>query len=145
MDSLQKKMQNSIRTHAFRLKPNEDLYDSILSFAKNNKIKAGSIQTCVGSLKVVNIRLANASKSKHLTECFEICSLVGTLCESGLHLHISLSDSNGNMLGGHVLPGCKIYTTAEIVILELCDLLFTREMDAETGFKELIVTNKEKQ
>jgi predicted DNA-binding protein with PD1-like motif len=71
--------------------------------------------------------------------------LVGTLCESGLHLHISLSDSNGNMLGGHVLPGCKIYTTAEIVILELCDLLFTREMDAETGFKELIVTNKEKQ
>ena len=29
------------------------------------------------------------------------------------HLHIAVADSAGNVVGGHLMDGCFIYTTAE--------------------------------
>ena len=47
----------------------------------------------------------------------------------GNHVHISLSDEKGNMIGGH-LPlednECLIYTTAEVVFLQHVDSIFVR-------------------
>lgn len=54
-----------------------------------------------------------------------------------MHLHISISDSTGKTIGGHLVEGCQIYTTAEIVIGEARGLIFSREKDAETGYQEL--------
>ena len=71
----------------------------------------------------------------------EIVSLVGTLSEGG-HLHASLSDVKGGVVGGHVMGDMVVFTTAEIVIGECCQLEFTREMDDKTGFKELSVHPK---
>jgi len=68
--------------------------------------------------------------------------LIGTLSAGGMHLHISISDSVGKVLGGHLLEGCMIHTTAEIVLLESLDLKFTREEDAQTGYKELRVSKR---
>lgn len=68
-------------------------------------------------------------------------SLVGTLSGDEGHLHISLSDAQGHMIGGHVIGGLYIFTTAEIVIGECSDLEFTREYDDSTGFKELVIKN----
>jgi predicted DNA-binding protein with PD1-like motif len=42
------------------------------------------------------------------------------------------------MRGGHVMPGCIVRTTAEIVLAPLPGWVFTREHDARTGFKELV-------
>lgn len=71
----------------------------------------------------------------------EIVSLVGTLADEG-HLHASLSDKDGHVVGGHVMGNMKVFTTAEVVIGN-CDMLsFTREMDEATGFDELVVTEK---
>ncbi len=134
-----------MKTHAFRLKPGEDLRSSIEGYTKKNNIKAGVILTCVGSLKQATIRMANAStleKNKQIlsfNKKFEIVSLVGTLSDKKCHLHISLSDGNGKVIGGHLKKGCIIYTTAEIVIGELPELEFTRETDESTGFVELVV------
>jgi len=72
---------------------------------------------------------------------FEIVSLVGTLSGDNGHLHISLSDAHGHMIGGHVIGGLYIFTTAEIVIGECVDLKFTREHDDFTGFHELVINN----
>lgn len=75
-------------------------------------------------------------KGKH-----EIVSLVGTLADEG-HLHASLSDKDGHVVGGHVMRNMKVHTTAEVVIGN-CDMLsFTREFDDETGFDELVVKEK---
>ena len=137
-----------MKTHAFRLKPNQDLRTSIEGYVRAHQIKAGAILTCVGSLKHATIRMANASaldKSNQIKEYnqkFEIVSLVGTLSDEKCHLHISLSDKNGNVVGGHLKKGCLIYTTAEIVIAELKNLTFTREQDEATGFVELVVDKK---
>jgi len=72
----------------------------------------------------------------------EIVSLVGTLSrESQPHLHISLSDETGKVIGGH-LPssgGAIVRTTAEVVLGASSDLVFTRKYDEETGFDELVV------
>ena len=96
--------------------------------------------TCVGSLTDVTLRLANQEGPAHYHGHFEIVSLVGTLSATGgAHLHLSVSDSTGRTLGGHLLDGCRVYTTAEIVLAELPALTFTREADPTFGYQELVV------
>jgi hypothetical protein len=48
----------------------------------------------------------------------EIVSLVGTLALDGDHLHIAVSDSTGRTIGGHLMEGSLVYTTAEIAVGE---------------------------
>lgn len=70
----------------------------------------------------------------------EILSLVGTLSGNDRgHLHASLGDSSGHVIGGHVIE-MQVYTTAEIVIGELPEAQFARLPDPETNCEELIVS-----
>ncbi len=126
-----------MKTYAIRLKPDQDLKEELTKFSKNKKIQAGIILTCVGSLKSATLRLADENVVKTFDEKFEIVSLVGTLSPDGNHIHISLSNKNGETIGGHLKEGCIIYTTAEIVISENDEFSFSREFDKQTGFKEL--------
>lgn len=127
--------------HAFRLKPGEDLKTAIENFVKAAKVKAGWIATCVGSLTEYNIRFANQEKAYCDKGHFEIVSLVGTVSVNGLHLHISLADSTGKTIGGHLMEGCTIYTTAEIVIGASESLEFIRAKDGTTPWAELQVNS----
>ena len=77
-----------------------------------------------------------------LDERFEIVSLTGTVSRHGAHLHMSLADYQGNVVGGHVMEGCEVFTTAEIVLGECSGHVFTRQRDDETGFDELVVTTR---
>lgn len=52
----------SLITHACRLKPGQDLKQSIDSIVKKEGIEAGWIATCVGSLTDYQIRFANQEK-----------------------------------------------------------------------------------
>ena len=122
---------------AIRLKPTEDLKESLKSFVQQNNIQSGFILTAVGSLQQATLRFANQNSSQVFKQKFEIVSLVGTLSTHGIHLHISLSDQNGKTIGGHLLEGCLIYTTAEIVIGTSEDFIFMRTLDEKTGYKEL--------
>jgi len=131
-----------VKAHAFRLKPKDDLKKSIIAFAEENKIMAGSISTCVGSLEQFHIRFANQKNGELKKGFFEIVSLTGTFSNSYCHLHISISDPLGNTVGGHLLDNNLIYTTAEIVVLELSDLEFKRELDPSYGFTELMVAKR---
>ena len=75
-------------------------------------------------------------------EHFEICSLVGTLSGEAGHLHIVLGKSDGTTLSGHVVGDCEIFTTAEVVIGDCQQAVFTRPHDQQTGFDELRVSRK---
>jgi len=46
-------------------------------------------------------------------------------------------------LGGHLQDGNIVRTTAELVIGELTDVSFSRLLDPETGYDELVVTPTE--
>lgn len=133
-----------------RLQPGDDLKQSLLAFAKNEKLTAGNIVTAVGSLDGINIRLASASAladSEYFNsdQKFEIVSLVGTMEynaheDTGYgHFHVSLADERGKVVGGHLMGGCTVYTTAEVVIMRIPELQYTRVMDDKSGYKELKV------
>jgi hypothetical protein len=131
-----------MKIFATRLKPNQDLKESLKSFVQKNNIQSGFILTAVGSLKQATLRFANRDNAQVFNERFEIVSLVGTLSIHGIHLHISLSDQNGKTIGGHLVDGCIIYTTAEIVIGVSEDFIFVRTVDETTGYKELEIQPK---
>ena len=135
----QKPIKSSLQCHALRLHPNEDLYKEIEKYIKKNKIEAGFIMTCVGSLQEINIRLANAKEFLVKKEHYEITSLVGCIsCNNRIHLHISISDEKGNCFGGHLGDkGNIVFTTAEIIIGELPEMNFTSEKDEISGWNEL--------
>lgn len=63
--------------------------------------------------------------------------MTGTLAESGLHIHLSIADAQGCVFGGHLMDQNLIFTTCELVILELPNVEFKRELDPATTFDEL--------
>lgn len=130
------------RSHAFRLLPGQDLEQGIRKFVSDHHIQAGWVATCVGSLTDYHIRFANALEGTRGSGHFEIVSLTGTLSQSGSHIHISISDSTGKTIGGHLLEGCTVYTTAEIVLTESKQYLFTREQDGTTPWEELQIKQR---
>jgi uncharacterized protein len=49
-----------------------------------------------------------------------------------------VSDGSGRTLGGHLAPGTIVRTTAELVVVELHGLRFSRHPDPATAFRELV-------
>ena len=139
-----KGMQSKMTTVTLRLRPKDDLKLKLEELVKRDGIKAACIITCVGSLDVAAIRFANLPETTLLPGKLEIVSLTGTLAESGLHIHISVSDSSGKTTGGHLQEGSLIYTTAEIVLGILPDVEFSRKTDPTYGYKELDVKARAK-
>jgi len=129
-----------MKTYTFRLKPDEDSFDSIETFVAERHIEAGCVVCSVGSLTHVTLRLANRDFHTEYTGRFEIVSLTGTVSVHGSHLHISISDGDGKTIGGHLVSGCKVYTTAEIVLAVFEDITYKREMlENDSGYEELAV------
>ncbi|MHC5858564.1 PPC domain-containing DNA-binding protein [Nostoc sp.] len=128
-----------MKVFAIRLKPHDDLRQSLKNFVKQEDIKAGFILSAIGSLEAAKIRFANQEVSTLLTGKFEIIALNGTISTTGVHLHIAISDREGKTTGGHLDDGCIIYTTAEIVIGASEKFTFNRTFDQQTGYQELEV------
>ena len=71
---------------------------------------------------------------------FEILTLAGSIAANGSHLHMSIADAQGRVLGGHAGLGCRVRTTAEILLALLPDWDLRREFDPATGYAELLAT-----
>src|SRR5215208_3385378 len=128
-----------MQNYTFRLKSGQDLFDSIEDFVKAKQVGAGCVLSGVGSLSHATLRLANREFTSEYEGPFEIVSLTGTISVHGSHLHISISDGDGRTRGGHFESGCKIYTTAEIVIAVFHDVIYKREFAEDSGYDELTV------
>lgn len=132
-----------MNNYTFRLKPGDDLFDSIGTFVQEKKIEAGCVLSGVGSLTHVVLRFANREHHSEYEGHFEIVSITGTVSIHGSHLHLSVSDGDGKTTGGHLVPGCKIYTTAEIVLAVFDDVIYKREFyENDSGYEELVVSKK---
>lgn len=132
-----------MNNYTFRLKPGYDLFESIEVFVRENNIEAGCVLSGVGSLTHAVLRLANRDFYSEYEGHFEIVSITGTVSIHGSHVHISISDGDGKTIGGHLVPGCKVYTTVEIVLAEFDNLCYKRELlVADSGYEELVVHKK---
>jgi uncharacterized protein len=128
-----------MRALVARLPPGADLKRELLALAARQRVGAGWVMTCVGSLGRVRLRLAGAAEHASLQGAFEIVALTGTLSRDGGHLHLSVADERGQTLGGHLAEGCVVRTTAEVVLGVDDRLLFSREPDPATGYDELVI------
>lgn len=128
-----------MRNYTFRLAPGQDLFNSIEMFVKERKIEAGCVLSGVGSLTDAVLRFADQEEHAEMFGHFEIVSITGTVSIYGSHLHISIADEQGRTTGGHLVPGCLIYTTAEIVIAAFEDVVYKREYADDSGYEELKV------
>ena len=124
--------------HCFRLTKGMDLKKEIEDYVIKNKI-TGVILSSVGCLSKLAIRLADGKTVVEDEQPYEIVSVMGTLSKDGVHLHISASDGEGKTIGGHLKNGCIVNTTAEIVLLEIKEVEFSREFDETTGYEELVI------
>jgi predicted DNA-binding protein with PD1-like motif len=141
-----------------RLSPGTDLLTGIACVCQERGIRAGSIASCIASLRrasfFVVVPMDNKtgggySDPRHLTEPVEIVSGQGSIGEEEngapfVHLHAALADSRGHAHGGHLIPGtCPILITSEIVILPLAGLRLVRTFDADAGMPVLKPTAME--
>lgn len=125
----------------FRLKPGQDLKKEIEKAAREKDIKAGVLLSIVGNLEKAALRMPGSTPENQTIKKwdgpFEIVSGTGTVSKDGCHIHVSLSDKSGNVIGGHLKEGCIVKYTAEIVIGIFDGVSYKRILDKETGFPEL--------
>lgn len=123
--------------HVLRLQPGEDVRATLERWAVEHHIAAACITSAVGSLTQAHIRYANRADGIITTQDLEVVSFSGTLAENGMHLHIAVADRNGTTFGGHVLAGCFVRTTLELVIMEVEGVRMQRSKDETTTYDEL--------
>lgn len=135
-------MTSSARFVALRLLPGDDLLAGLTACVAHQGIGAGWVAGVVGSLSQASLRFAGEPGSTRLEGPFEIIALSGTLDAERGHLHLSVADALGVMRGGHVMPGCIVRTTCELVVGELESLVFQREACPLSGYRELVVSSR---
>jgi predicted DNA-binding protein with PD1-like motif len=122
-----------------RLHPGADLRRALEAAVAEQECEAAFVVSGIGSLSVALLRLAGAADTLQLDGPLEVVTLAGSVAVNGSHLHASLSDAQGRALGGHLGYGCRVRTTAEVLLALLPQWRFSREADAATGFDELVV------
>ena len=128
-----------MKTYAVRLRRGADLLQSIEAFCAEHQIRAGVLLSGVGCVTKASIRDAGGVNIVSIDEAMEIVSLMGTVSEKRCHLHVSFAKEDLSVIGGHLVAGCMINTTCELVIGELRDYVYDVEFDEETGYDELII------
>eukprot|EP00549_Striatella_unipunctata_P007239 CAMPEP_0118713494 /NCGR_PEP_ID=MMETSP0800-20121206/25548_1 /TAXON_ID=210618 ORGANISM="Striatella unipunctata, Strain CCMP2910" /NCGR_SAMPLE_ID=MMETSP0800 /ASSEMBLY_ACC=CAM_ASM_000638 /LENGTH=861 /DNA_ID=CAMNT_0006618953 /DNA_START=223 /DNA_END=2808 /DNA_ORIENTATION=+ len=151
-----------LQAHCIRLPPGSDLVPALLGCARQAMAKVNSksaiVLTAVGSLEAVSLRMASACRTNNNNDTsnnhnqdiktwtnqrFEVVSLVGSFAPNDAkHLHMSVSDGEGNVYGGHLIAG-TVFTTLELVLGTIGGVTFSREHDIQTGYSELIVSKND--
>jgi predicted DNA-binding protein with PD1-like motif len=125
-----------------RLLPGDDLRRALEQAVAARGLSAAFVAVGIGSLRPARIRLAGAAEALEVDGDAELLTLSGTIAADGSHLHLSVSDARGRVLGGHAAYGCIVRTTAEVLLALLPDWHFTREPDSATGWSELVVRRR---
>ncbi len=129
-----------MKTVCRRLHRGDDLLLSIRTLCEREKIDAAVVLSAVGCVSRAVLRDAGGVNLRSVDEPCEIVSLNGTASRTRCHLHLALSREDLSVIGGHMMPGCIVNTTCELVLGVLEHMRFDVEQDAQTGYDELIFT-----
>ena len=125
---------------AVRLYRGQDLKYSIEDICKDYSTCV--VLSSVGCLSELKLRMAGGVDYMEDVNDYEILSLNGTVSCGKAHLHMCASNSDGECVGGHLVEGCIINTTCELVIGILEEYDSERAYDIDTGYKEIIFRSK---
>ncbi len=124
--------------HMGRFKKGSDLLLSINNFIMEQNIVSGRVEA-IGALSKAAVGYYDQIKLEYSTvninQAVEITSLSGNISiKDGspfTHCHITVADSKGMVMGGHLMEGCQIYAL-EFMIFSFEGEPFIRELDQET-------------
>jgi len=125
-----------------RLYEDEDLLENINLAANQSNVKTGML-TLIGTLKHATVGFYREGKYEtiHIDGPLEIVSCIGNISlkegKPFAHSHIALSDEKGEVKGGHVMQGCIIGATGELVLIEAKDFHLNRKLDEKTNLSLL--------
>jgi predicted DNA-binding protein with PD1-like motif len=128
-----------MQTLPLRLTPGSDLRRALEIAIGAQGCTAAFVLAGIGSLSKTQLRLAGARTPIQLDDDIEVLSLSGSVSAAASHLHMSIADTKGRVLGGHVAYGCVVRTTAEVLVCLLPEWDFHRAPDAVTGYDELVI------
>lgn len=115
----------------------EDLLETIARVADQNGVDSGFF-FLIGTLKEAVMGYYREGKYIPIGKAgpLEIASCTGNIsvkekAELVVHGHIVVTDREGNAFGGHVLPGCLVDATAELVLAKVENGTLRREFDVQ--------------
>ena len=116
----------------------EEVHEKLKEIALKENIKLASVYG-LGATDDFTIGIFSVSKKdykeRNFKGEFEILSIIGSIStldgEYYPHLHISASNGDGNVFGGH-MKSAKISVTCELTI-NIIDGIVDRQKDPETG------------
>ncbi|WP_432822835.1 PPC domain-containing DNA-binding protein [Trichloromonas sp.] len=121
------------RRFIIKISPGQRVGEQLVKFAEETGLKNAVIISAVGSLKNVRFRGIKTGAKRPITPPrmqvhevegpLELCGLEGNLFpdEKGSvdsHLHVMVSKSSGEVIGGHLFDA-EVFATCEIILTEV--------------------------
>jgi len=137
-------IQTKIKRVIFaRMDPGEDVLESIEAVAKEYGIKSGQI-SLIGAVSKAKLGYYHreSAEYKHfmVNEDVEVVSCMGDISSHEgnivVHAHMIVADESGKCYGGHLMIGCEVSVTIELVVIET-EINLTRKYDDLTGLNLL--------
>jgi len=97
------------------LEPGSDVRLSLEQLARAQGAH-GFVLSVVGNLSQAAFQCPGQAEPTLLHGEFEIITLQGTLSAQGVHLHLSVSDSQCQVWGGHLEPGTLVLKGADLLV-----------------------------
>ena len=132
-----------MRTVCKRLRRGEDLLREVQKMAQEEQLELAVILSAVGCVTKARLRDASGVTVREIDEPCEIVSATGTVSRKRCHIHVALSKEDLSTVGGHLVEGCLINTTCELVLGVVEGWRCGVEQDDETGYDEIVFEREE--
>lgn len=124
--------------YVIRLDPGDEILESLMTFAENEKVHLGSVSG-LGASTLFDVSVYDLGEKKyypvHCGVQSEITSLFGTITEKDgkpyFHVHMQAMTKDGRAVGGHLLK-CVINATCEMFV-HVLDGHVDRAVSGQTG------------
>ncbi len=104
-----------MRSVPLHLEPGSDLRQALEQLAVEQNA-SGFVLGVVGNLAQAAFQCPGKIAPTVLRGELEIITLQGTLSPQGVHLHLSLSDGDCRVWGGHLEPGSRVLKGADLLV-----------------------------
>ncbi|MFZ9619937.1 MAG: PCC domain-containing protein [Prochlorococcaceae cyanobacterium] len=104
-----------MRAVPLHLDPGSDVRRSIEQLASRQAL-SGFVLSVVGNLTQAAFQCPGKSQPTLLSGELEIITLQGTFSPDGVHLHLSFSDADCQVWGGHLEPGSLVFKGADLLL-----------------------------
>jgi predicted DNA-binding protein with PD1-like motif len=121
------------------MEPGEDVLAAIENVVKKHGVRSGQL-SLIGAVSKAKLgyfhRQAGEYRNFTVDEDVEVVSCIGDISTHKenivVHAHMIVADETGKCWGGHLLTGCEVSVTIELVIIET-DIELIRQKDDVTG------------